>query len=109
MATGMLTMDEGKRRPAAFAGRLEAGLLAGSVAALAGIAVAGAIGGGAVRPLVAVLAIFLLLAVALSRPRLWVVLAITYLVLVAGLRRVLIPVQPFTAYDPLLVVGPVFA
>jgi hypothetical protein len=66
-------------------------------------------GGVWIRLVLALVIALLLCTVSLSRPALGVTATLIYLVFVAFLRRLLIPVAPWVSADPLLLVGPVVA
>ena len=66
-------------------------------------------GGGWVRFIFAVAFALLLITITLARPALGITATFVYLVFVAMLRRMLIPVAPWVSADPMLLVGPLVA
>ena len=88
-------------------GSLKAAALAVGLTAFTSLLVVA--GGPALRLGVAFAATVLLVTLTLIRPSLGVVATLVYLVFLATLRRVLLPVAPWMAGDPLLLVAPFIA
>jgi hypothetical protein len=84
-------------------------VMALGVAVLLGLTVGVVIQTRTVRLPLAILLVVVLALIAMVRPQLAVVLTLVYLMLMAMLRRMLIPLEAFTAFDPLLTVGPALA